>query len=327
MLIRFMKRNSLILGFLVLMTFVGCGESISTPSFEHNLILKLENFYIDRQFKVEVNHGEETNTYFIDGKSFYHLQSDTSVFKYTFLDNYMMYKGNELLDENYKLEYDISEEFIALVNPLKINENQFEKIDETYHLINFEDGNYKIPLIDKNVTSLIISFVDGYIKYEYELDDETNCILKFKESEYKVCYYTKVESDYVNYYKNYKISYDELKSKIKNKEYFGLILTYKTCASCMRAQGLYYEFFLEYNTSMFYTLATDELTKEESKELNKIVADAYNKQDDEFKHENFPSYPDSFLTPSACYFKEGNITNVLPGFIVTMAQLLYKMII
>ena len=123
-----MKKGSLFLGLLICMTFVGCGETISTPSFFREIISRLENFYIDRIFEVEVNCGEEINTYFIDGKSYYHLQSDTSVFKYTFLENYMMYKGNELLDENYKLEYDISEEFIALVNPLKINENQFEKL-------------------------------------------------------------------------------------------------------------------------------------------------------------------------------------------------------
>ena len=176
-----MKKGSLFLGILTCISFVGCGENVSTPSFEREIVSRVENFYIDRIFEVEVTHLDNVNTYYVDGKSYYHLESETSILKYTFLDNYMMYRNNELLDENYKLEYDIPEEFIALVNPVKINENQFQKKDKAYQLINFEDDNYKIPLIDNEITSLIISLDNKDIKYEYTLDDETSCILRFKE--------------------------------------------------------------------------------------------------------------------------------------------------
>ena len=81
-----MKKGSLFLGLLLCITFVGCGENLSTPSFEREIIYRLENFYIDRIFEVEITHLDSVNTYYIDGKSYYHLESETTVLKYTFLD-------------------------------------------------------------------------------------------------------------------------------------------------------------------------------------------------------------------------------------------------
>ena len=281
-----------------------------------------QDFYVERRFKLTVKNEDKINSYYIDNKSFHDIESNVTTFKYLYLDGYMLYKGEELLNENYKLEDDIAEEYINFLNPVSLNDTNYEIVNDTYTLKEEYFVNLYVPFYQEEISSFKVYLEQNSLIYL--IND--NYEITYEDSEYQIFYYLKTEKDYKNYYQDYKITYKEINEKLNNKEHFGLIITYGDCSSCVRAQPYYYEFFLEYNLSFYNVISTETMTKEEKSSLNKLVKIAYDEQDDKYKNENYPEYPNSFLTPSACRIEGGQFKNVLCGFIPSMRDLLYSMI-
>ena len=67
------------------------------------------------------------------------------------------------------------------------------------------------------------------------------------------------------------------------------------------------------------------MSREEKDALYEPMSGAYLSQEEDYRLPGYDEYPAGYLTPTAVQVSSGSVRRVMPGFSLTMAELLFRM--
>lgn len=324
-----MKNKFLVVVLYSLVFVSGCQkeDNSSDPS-SLSITTLMQSLFYNERYEMRFDYDNQISDYLIDGESFYNVKKKETTFKYVFKNDYVQYDETHIINDKYKIDIDFIYAFKSLLNVNYFSSN-FSQIDENrYKLIGGKASIYDRDFFPDTIKDIQISFLqnDETIKYDYILNNNYSFSLSYSPSTYHILMFGKTDKDYNEFYNRQEKTVDEVYKMISSNEDFVLILTSPTCSACANAQGLYYEFSLEYPNQNYYSLNVQKLNSNNTKKMIAYFKETYDNQSLDFKHSQYLTYPeDTFLTPTAIRFSEGQSKYVLLSFSEKIGFLFYTL--
>lgn len=305
-----MKKSIFLVGIISIL-LCGCNNTSSISTKEELVsfleFIDTENTYIVKDEKYQLNIQ-------VDDESFIDLNSNVTYFKYHFLDNYQKYNQEEILQDDYEVEFEYAKEYYKLVSSYETFEEKFTLNNHVYSLKKDYINDYQLSYFESNVASLDISYDSSdkaIYTFTFDNGEKNNISIEFINE--NINYFGVSDEDYRSFYDSHQILYNEFTNHLIQNEEFVLIITLEKCSGCYYSEPFYKEFTLEYPNLNFYVVEYDTMSNKEAEALHKTFASTYNNQDDKYKLNGLDEYPTYYLTPTAVKYKNGQSQNVFVG--------------